>query len=131
MWRTKGTKIGTPRAGGKPGMGRALPFRDPQDRSGESDSGTDKLTDVETAAQAPLPVVGIVASAGGLVAFVKFLDALPPNGGMAVVLIPYLDPKRESLMPEILGRAGREVVQTAGNIARRGPLAGCVCELPA
>jgi two-component system CheB/CheR fusion protein len=54
--------------------------------------------------QAALPVVGIVASAGGLNAFVKLLDALPPKCGMAFVLIPHLDPKRESLMPEILGR---------------------------
>src|SRR5215831_2267747 len=51
-----------------------------------------------------LPVVGIVASAGGLNAFVKLLDALPDKCGMGFVAIPHLDPKRESLMPEILRR---------------------------
>src|SRR5262249_35788726 len=51
-----------------------------------------------------LPIVGIVASAGGLNAFVKLLDALPDKCGMGFVAIPHLDPKRESLMPEILRR---------------------------
>jgi signal transduction histidine kinase len=62
-----------------------------------------------------LPIVGIVASAGGLDAFVKLLDALPEKCAMAFVLVPHLDPKRESLMPAILGRHTRLPVVTASD----------------
>ncbi len=48
------------------------------------------------------PVVGIGASAGGLNAFKKLLKAIPENSGMAYVLVQHLDPKHESLLPEIL-----------------------------
>jgi chemotaxis response regulator CheB len=36
------------------------------------------------------PVVGIGASAGGLEAFKQFLKALPPDSGMAYVLVQHL-----------------------------------------
>ena len=51
------------------------------------------------------PVVGIGASAGGLDAFRKFLGSMPANSGMAFVLIPHLDPTRDSVMVELLARA--------------------------
>jgi two-component system CheB/CheR fusion protein len=55
-------------------------------------------------AKAALPVVGMVASAGGLDAYIKFFKAMPPDSGMAFVLIPHLDPHRESLMAQLLVR---------------------------
>ena len=51
------------------------------------------------------PIVGIGASAGGLEAFTAFLKALSPNPGMAFVLVPHLDPSRESAFTQILARA--------------------------
>ena len=48
------------------------------------------------------PVVGIGASAGGLDAFKKLLKAIPEDSGMAYVLVQHLDPKHESLLPELL-----------------------------
>jgi two-component system CheB/CheR fusion protein len=51
-----------------------------------------------------LPVVGIGASAGGLDAFKKLFSAMPPDSGVAFVLIPHLDPTHESLMAELLAR---------------------------
>ncbi|MEJ7611467.1 MAG: chemotaxis protein CheB [Ferruginibacter sp.] len=48
------------------------------------------------------PVVGIGASAGGLVAFRKLVHAIPADSGMAYVLVQHLDPKHESLLPELL-----------------------------
>ena len=48
------------------------------------------------------PVVGIGASAGGLDAFRKLLDALPADSGMAFILIQHLDPTHESMMVELL-----------------------------
>lgn len=47
-------------------------------------------------------IVGIGASAGGFEAFQIFLKKIPADSGMAFVLIPHLDPTRETLMPELL-----------------------------
>lgn len=52
----------------------------------------------------PLPVVGVGASAGGLEAFTSLLKALPTELGMAFVLVPHLDPSRESAFTQILSR---------------------------
>ena len=52
----------------------------------------------------PYLVVGVGASAGGLEAFSKLLTALPPDTGMAFVLVQHLDPAHESILPELLAR---------------------------
>ncbi|MBX7279221.1 hypothetical protein K2E96_03775 [Pseudomonas sp. ERGC3:05] len=49
-------------------------------------------------------VVGIGASAGGLEAFTTFFTQLPPDTGMAFVLVQHLSPDHESALTEILGR---------------------------
>jgi two-component system, chemotaxis family, CheB/CheR fusion protein len=51
-----------------------------------------------------VPIVGIGASAGGLEAFREVLRFLPDDTGMAYVLVQHLDPKHESLLPELLAR---------------------------
>ena len=48
------------------------------------------------------PVVGVGASAGGLEAFRKLLQAIPEKSGMAYVLVQHLAPTHESLLPELL-----------------------------
>lgn len=53
---------------------------------------------------APFPIVGIAASAGGLEAFTDLIRHLPDDTGMAFVLIQHLSPDHESLLSEILGR---------------------------
>jgi two-component system CheB/CheR fusion protein len=50
-------------------------------------------------------IVGIGASAGGLEAFVELLRALPPDAGLAVVVVQHLEPNYESQLAEILSRA--------------------------
>lgn len=62
-----------------------------------------------------LIVGGIGASAGGLEALEVRLSHLPPQTGMAFVLVQHLDPSRSSLMPELLARYTRMPVQTAEN----------------
>jgi two-component system, chemotaxis family, CheB/CheR fusion protein len=60
------------------------------------------------------PVVGIGASAGGLDAFQKFFDALPPDSGMAFILVQHLEPKHPSMMVELLaGHTAMKVQQAA------------------
>jgi len=48
------------------------------------------------------PVVAVGASAGGLDAFRRFLDALPADSGMAFILVQHLDPTHDSLLVELL-----------------------------
>jgi two-component system CheB/CheR fusion protein len=62
-----------------------------------------KATRVQTA-RAVFPVVGIGASAGGLEAFTELLRHLPPDTGMAFVLIQHLDPTHESALTTLLAR---------------------------
>src|ERR1051326_5955074 len=56
--------------------------------------------------QSPHPddflVVGLGASAGGLEALYKLFDALPPDTGMAFVLVVHLDPTHSSMMVGLL-----------------------------
>lgn len=49
-------------------------------------------------------VIGIGASAGGLEAINEFFDHMPPDTGMAFVVIQHLSPDFESLMDELLAR---------------------------
>jgi len=59
-------------------------------------------------------IVGIGASAGGLDACRKFLDALPAVTGMAFILIQHLDPTHESMMVDLLsGHTSLTVLQAA------------------
>lgn len=57
------------------------------------------------------PVVGIGASAGGLEAFKSFFTAMPPDSGMAFVLVQHLDPTHESMMTELLAKQTEMAVQ--------------------
>jgi two-component system, chemotaxis family, CheB/CheR fusion protein len=52
-----------------------------------------------------LRIVGIGASAGGVEALESFFKAVPNDNGMAFVVVTHLDPNRESMLAEILGRA--------------------------
>jgi two-component system CheB/CheR fusion protein len=61
-------------------------------------------------AEVRCPIVGIGASAGGLVAFESFLRATPPTSGAAFVLIQHLDPTRDSLTAELLAKHTRMAV---------------------
>src|SRR5690349_6173426 len=59
------------------------------------------------------PVVGLGASAGGLEAFSKLLDVLPPDSGMTFILIQHLAPTHESLMVDLRSRHTAMKVQHA------------------
>ncbi|GAC1566522.1 MAG: hypothetical protein NVS3B14_09540 [Ktedonobacteraceae bacterium] len=59
------------------------------------------------------PIVGIGASAGGLEAFRELLSFLPNDAGMAYVLVQHLDPRHESLLPDLLARTTRMQVHEA------------------
>jgi two-component system, chemotaxis family, CheB/CheR fusion protein len=62
-----------------------------------------------------IPVVAIGASAGGLEALTAILRALPSDIAMAFTLIQHLDPKRHSILPELLSKATKIPVLEAIN----------------
>lgn len=84
---------------------------DAGDRDGaEGASGAERLSAPVDGSQAPrlaFPVVGVGASAGGLEAYTEFLQAAPPDAGMAYVLVQHLPPDRESLLRDLLARQTR------------------------
>ncbi len=67
------------------------------------------------------PIVGIGASAGGLEAFTTLFKSLQPDLGMAYVLVPHLDPQRESSLTQILGRATTMPVMEIENKMQAAP----------
>ncbi len=58
----------------------------------------------DAAGPAGFPIVGLGASAGGLEAFEQFFRSVPPESGLAYVLVQHLDPEHVSLLTEILQR---------------------------
>ena len=52
--------------------------------------------------RADFPIVAIGASAGGLDACRKLLDALPARSGVAFIIVQHLDPSHESMMVDLL-----------------------------
>ncbi|MBK1646133.1 chemotaxis protein CheR [Thiocapsa imhoffii] len=60
-----------------------------------------------TVADPGCPIVGIGASAGGLDAFRRLLGRLPPDAGLAYVLVQHLDPDHTSLLATLLAGATR------------------------
>src|SRR5216683_2642913 len=50
------------------------------------------------------PIVGIGASAGGLEALEAFFGHMPPDSGMAFVVVIHQPLHHVSLLPELLGR---------------------------
>ncbi len=50
------------------------------------------------------PIVGVGASAGGVEALEGFFRGMPPDPGVALVVVTHLSPTRESHLPEIIRR---------------------------
>jgi two-component system CheB/CheR fusion protein len=79
-------------------------------------------------AEAGFNIVGIGASAGGLEAFEQFFRNIPPDSGMAFVLVSHLDPDHASMLTEILQRATTMPVVEAQDQVKVAP--NCVYALP-
>ena len=66
-------------------------------------------------------VVAIGASAGGLEAFNKLLDALPTPSGMAFILVQHLEPTHRSMLVELLAEHTHLAVVEAADGMRIAP----------
>ena len=83
------TRRKLPREGNRPLRLRLLPAAGP----------------ASSPAPAPVPIVGVGASAGGLEAFRQLLAHLPPDSGLALVLVQHLEATRASLLSDALAQA--------------------------
>ena len=76
----------------------------------------------------PCPIVGIGASAGGLEAFEAFFSHMPADSGMAFVLVQHLDPRHDTLMPELLSKHTAMPVQLVSEDTSIGT--NCIYVIP-
>ena len=75
-------------------------------------------TQAETTPEMLRLIVALGASAGGLDAFKAFFTAMPPQSGMAFVLVQHLDPDHKSLLVELLSKhTAMPVVQAEDGMA--------------
>ena len=63
------------------------------------DSAAENVADRER-----FPIVGIGASAGGLAALTRLIEAMPNEPGVALVIIQHLEPTKKSLTTELLAK---------------------------
>jgi two-component system CheB/CheR fusion protein len=78
----------------------------------DHETGVPRNPDVKERGDLRFPVVGLGASAGGLVALKKFLEQMPKKTGMAYVVILHLSPKHESVADKVLqGSTRMPVIQ--------------------
>lgn len=73
-------------------------------------------------------VVGVGASAGGLEAFTQLLGALPPEPGIAFVLVQHLDPQHHSMLTDILSKTSKMPIHEARDGAAVQP--DCIYVIP-
>ncbi len=62
----------------------------------------EEKADAKSSSPDSFPIVGIGASAGGLEAYEHFFQHMPPDSGMAFILVPHLDPGHTSLMTSLM-----------------------------
>ena len=67
------------------------------------------------------PVVGIGASAGGLQALNELFENLPPDLGMAYVIVQHLSPSHDSILPELLAAKTKMPVKQVKNGLKINP----------
>ena len=73
---------------------------------------------LSASSRADFPIVAIGASAGGLEACRKLLDALPADNGMAFIIVQHLDPSHDSMMVDLLaGNTAMPVLQATDGMA--------------
>ncbi len=89
-------------------MGRKIPRQTRAEAGAPPERAEERQGDNDLIA-----VVGVGASAGGLEAFSKLVERLPADTGMAFVLVMRLDPKHESILPELLARSASLPVSEA------------------
>jgi two-component system, chemotaxis family, CheB/CheR fusion protein len=77
---------------------------EPSPAAGDLPGAAGETPSPEATAKAGFSVVGIGASAGGLEALEELLANMPPDTGMAFVVVTHQHPAHVTLLPELLGK---------------------------
>jgi two-component system CheB/CheR fusion protein len=96
-----------------------------EDMADEKDKNAQDVTEEETEGSASdAYVVGVGASAGGLDAYTELFRDMPADSGLIFVLVPHLDPKHATQLPELLQRSTEMRVKQIeeGEEARRNTI---------
>lgn len=72
------------------------------DQSVDTESGVPRNPTARERSHVKFPVVGLGASAGGLVALKQFLERVPSDTGLSFVVILHLSPEHESVADKVL-----------------------------
>lgn len=91
--------------------GRGLPPVSPDAMESDPEFAPDEI--IPTRGYQSLPLVALGGSAGCIEALKRFLEHLPPDPGMAFVIILHLSPDFESRLPEVLQSSSEIPVRTA------------------
>src|SRR5262245_59574465 len=112
MAKRRSRKTGQPSRESTLGPAPAL---HPQSRSSPNRKNQPKAPDPapQSGEPAPPPIVAIGASAGGLEALREFFAHMPPNSGLAFIMVMHLDPSHKSAMVELLSRVTSMTVAEA------------------
>src|SRR5436190_15293970 len=98
-------------------MTSPAPLDEPATTASVAGHGGSSMADAapieDAAAGLPFPTIAIGASAGGVEALLRFFRNTPDSTGCAYVVLMHLDPERESMLAELLGRATRMRVAQA------------------
>ena len=94
----------------------------------EENLGTELDNGVPARGFQMLPVVGLGGSAGSIQALVTFLETVPPDPGIAFVVVLHLSPEHDSHLPELLQRATSMKVTQVNETERMEP--DCVYVIP-
>jgi two-component system CheB/CheR fusion protein len=86
------------------------------------------LHDLPAGATAPLRIVGLGASAGGLEPLEQFLANVPAASGLAYVVVQHMDPTHKAMLGELLQRATPMPVHEVADLQRVEP--DCVYVIP-
>ena len=95
--------------------GNPTPEAGPGSQSAQAPRGQPSKPDLDPDEVSSFPVVGIGASAGGLDAYRELMEHLPPDTGMAFVLIQHLNPQHPSLLAQLIAGTTRMPVTEATN----------------
>ena len=98
--------------------------------AGDLKAAMASLPDINQPVNSPAKtrIVGIGASAGGLAALEQFMEQVPPESGLAYVVVQHLDPTQKALLAELLQRVTQLPVREAENRMRVEP--NCVYVIP-
>ncbi|MDB4980960.1 MAG: hypothetical protein JWM82_1712, partial [Myxococcales bacterium] len=96
--------------GGKKAKAKGAMRKRPE-RSPQSSSSPTASPKTSESAAPPFLVAGVGASAGGLEAFTRVLEPIDANAPLALILVQHLARDHRSLLPDLLARSTRLVVE--------------------